>query len=262
MVLLKSILLGILQGITEFLPISSSGHLVIAKSLFGMRFPGISFEIFVHTATLLAILYVFRSRIISIAASLFNPGKKDRSHDLRFIYLILVAAVPSPVIGFFWRSWVEEMFTNLDVVGVALLFTGSYIFVTRFALPRRKELGVWDAVVIGVAQAVALVPGISRSGITISTALLLGFRREESAEFCFLLAVPVVLAATMLEIRDVLYGTHRVDIYSYIFGFLSAFISGFLSIKLVLKALRKRRFRDFAYYCWAVGAIVIFLFRQ
>jgi undecaprenyl-diphosphatase len=261
MVVLKSVLLGVLQGITEFLPISSSGHLAIARSLLRVEYPGVSLEIFVHAATLLAILYVFRKRTISIASSLLNPDREDRSHNLRFVSLVLVAAVPSIIFGFLWQSEVKAMFTNLNAVGVALLLTGSYIFVTRFAHTRKKELGFLDALIIGVSQATALIPGISRSGITISTALLLGIHREKSAEFCFLLAAPVILAATALEMRNILSGAHEVDLLLYIPAFLSAFGAGFLSIKLVLKTLERKRFRDFAYYCWAVGAIVVFLSR-
>jgi len=261
MVALKSVLLGILQGITEFLPISSSGHLAIARSLLRMEYPGVSLEIFVHAATLLPILYVFRKRIVSIVSSLFNPAREDRSHNLRFASLVLIAAVPATIFGFLWQSEVKAMFTNLNVVGVALLLTGSYIFVTRFAQTRKKEVGFFDALIIGISQATALIPGISRSGITISTALLLGLHREKSAEFCFLLAAPVILGATVLEMRNILSGAHEVDLLLYVPAFLCAFGAGFLSIKLVLKTLEKRKFRDFAYYCWIVGAIALFVLR-
>lgn len=261
MLILKSIVLGILQGMTEFLPVSSSGHLVIAKSLFQIEYSGISFEIFLHTATLFAILYVFRDKIISIAASVFNPHKEARSDDLRFLWLVLVATVPSAVSGFFWRNQVEKMFTDLSVVGIALLVTGSVIFVTRFARSSKGALGFWDAVIIGVAQAAALIPGISRSGTTISTALLLGLRRKESAQFCFILAVPAISGATILEMKNVIADTQGASLLPYICGFMAAFISGFLAIKLVLKTLRKQRFGDFAYYCWVVGVVVLFLLR-
>ncbi len=261
-VLLKFALLGILQGITEFLPISSSGHLVIVQELLGLKSPGISFEIFVHTATLFVILYVFRNRIISIGASIFNSHRDARSDDLRILHFILVATVPSVVVGFFFRHQVEKMFTNLNVVGVALLLTGSCVFLTRLARPKRRGLRFWDAVIIGISQAAALVPGISRSGITISTALFLGYGRKESAEFCFLLAVPTILGATILEMRNVMAITDGTNLLSFILGFLAAVFSGFFAIKIVLQTLRKRRFRHFAYYCWALGAIAIFVLRQ
>lgn len=257
MVILKSILLGLLQGVTEFLPISSSGHLVIVQSLLHVNYPGISFEVFVHTATLFAILLVFKKRVISIFLSVLSLNKKSRKKDLHYICLILVATVPSAVVGFFFRDRVKEMFTKPGVVGIALLVTGSYLFITRFVHPKRRGLGFWDAVIIGVSQSVALLPGISRSGITISTALLLGFGNEEAAEFCFLLAVPAILGATILEMGSLSASAHGIQFFVYIVGFLSAFFSGLLAIKLVIKTLRMQKFGIFAYYCWTVGAVIV-----
>ncbi|KPJ60445.1 MAG: hypothetical protein AMJ46_06820 [Latescibacteria bacterium DG_63] len=257
MIVWKSILLGLLQGVTEFLPISSSGHLVILKSLLNVRYPGISFEVFVHVATLLAILYVFRARVASITRAILRPRAPAAKENLNLLYLILLANLPSAVVGLTLRQKVEQMFERPDVVGIALLLTGFYVFATRFARGTDRELRVLDALLIGVAQAAALLPGVSRSGATISTALVLGLGREKSAEFCFLVAVPAILGAAVLEMGHLLEGAQDVQVLGYSAGFLAAFISGFAAIKLVLLVLRVRRFADFAYYCWAVGVFVL-----
>ena len=259
MLILKSILFGILQGLTEFIPVSSSGHLVIARSLLCMEHPGISSEIFVHTATLVVILFAFRDRIASIAASVFRSGSRNRRRDLRLVSMLAAGSIPVAVVGLTWSAEVEGMFSSLRVVGGSLLITGTALFLTRFAREGRGGIRLWDALIIGMAQAAAVIPGISRSGATISVALILGLKREESAEFCFLLAVPAIAGATVFEIAHILSGSHQVSLVVCTVSFAAALLSGIVAIKVVLKTLRIRRFGDFSYYCWVVGLIVTYV---
>jgi undecaprenyl-diphosphatase len=261
MILLKAVLMGVLQGMTEFLPVSSSGHLAVVEELLGGTRPGISFEVFVHTGTLVAILYVYRRRIRLLVEALLHPRETRSTGDRRLIWMLLLASVPALVVALLWKNQFEDLFTNLDAVAGGLILTGLLLFSSRFGRTGTSSLVFRSALMIGCAQAAALVPGISRSGATISVALLLGMERERAAEFSFLLAVPAIAGATLWEVASLASsgGLSAGEFLFHLVGFTAAASSGLLAILFVLKSLRNRKFQHFAYYCWVLGIVVFIL---
>ena len=241
--LITSILLGILQGITEFLPVSSSGHLVIAQSLIpGFIQEGVLFDVFLHAGTVLAVLYYFRKTLLKLTS--------------KYLFLIVIATIPAGFIGVFLNSSIEKLFNGGYLVGVALIFTGILNFFTDKAKKGSKEISVKNSILIGMAQALAIIPGISRSGSTIFTGTSLGIKRKEAAQFSFLLSVPAIIGANVVQFFK--YGSGATgNILFYSAGFIAAFISGVIAIKFVLKFLLAGRFKLFGYYCLALGVVVI-----
>ena len=203
---LRAILIGLVQGLTEFLPVSSSGHLVIAERLLNVEMPGLTFEIFLHFGTLISVIWVFRQRLFSLVksfAALFTRGEWARfaaEGDRWFGLLLVIASVPTAIIAFILKDYVGQAFQNPGFVGAALLFTGALLWVADILPGGKKDIhktSVWDALLIGTFQGLAIFPGISRSGSTISGALYRGLDKETAAEFSFLLSVPAVLGAAL-----------------------------------------------------------------
>lgn len=251
MEILEAIALGILQGITEWLPISSSGHLALAHHLFGTEVD-ISFDIILHLGTLIAVLAYYRSDIISIVKGIFARDEKS----IRLAALIILAGVPTAIIGLAFKDFFASMFSSLLYVAGALALTGLFlIFVSN--RDGSSKPGTKEALIIGAAQGLAVAPGISRSGATIGTALLLGIERNEAARFSFLASVLPILGATLLEGRHAL--DFDIGLVPLLAGFLSAAIVGYLSIGLLLKVLRQSKLHWFGYYCLVVAAIVALL---
>jgi len=258
--LFYSFILGILQGFTEFLPVSSSGHLVLGQALLGFDLPGLAYEVTLHVATAAAVVLTYRKRISVMLASLKPSGTGEaavtREHRLLVWYLV-IGTVPAAVVGVLFKDRVESAFDSPREVCLMLAVTGVILSLSRLgkANPARG-LVWWRVLLIGAAQAVALLPGISRSGTTITAALLLGLTPGRAAEFSFLLALPAILGAAVLEFvsefsqgAPALPGTGVLAV-----GALSAFLSGFLAIFFLLKTLQSGRFDRFAWYCWAVAA--------
>ena len=243
--ILQAGFLGILQGLTEFLPVSSSGHLVLAQNFMpGFDQPGVLFDVFLHLGTLLAIVFYFKKAIFNL------------SWD--YLKLILLATIPAAVVGFFFSDIVENLFTSTAVVGFALLVTAGFNFFTDKAKKAFNKLDIKSAIWTGVFQALALVPGISRSGATIFAATKKGIARSEAAQFSFILSVPAVLGGSFLQVMK--YGVvAKQDALSYLVGFLMAFVSGYLAIGVVMKLLTEKRFKIFALYCLVVGFVAILL---
>lgn len=242
----KSAILGAVQGFTEFLPVSSSGHLAVVGSLFGKISSGLTFEVLLHVATLLAVLYVYRDRIKQL--------------NLRFLALLVVASIPAGLVGVFLGDFVEQAFSSTLLVGFAFLFTGMVLFlVGKLPQGEKKEVGYKEAILIGLAQAVAVLPGISRSGMTIATGLALGLKREEAAAFSFMMSVPVVAGAGLLELKDLLKfnGALTISMPSLLIGFIAAVITGILAIRLVQILLKTDNFNYFSYYLFFVGTLTI-----
>lgn len=243
-----SLLLGIIQGFTEFLPVSSSGHLVITQSLIpGFEQPGVFFDTVLHAGTTLAVLFYFRKKIFKLSAE--------------YLVLILIASVPAAFAGLFLQDFFEGLFSSTVVVSIALVVTGIVNLMTdRF--PRgtstlKSLKSDWKkAFVIGIGQACAITPGISRSGSTIFAGVTQKIKRKEAAEFSFLMSIPAILGANVLQIA-----THPLSesivVSSYVIGFFAACISGILAIFLVLKLLESKHFKWFGYYCIAVGLILL-----
>lgn len=264
MSIVQAIVLGAIQGFTEFLPISSSGHLVIAQSLLGVDVPGITFEVMVHVGTLVAIFVFYWTDIWRVARAVlqevFGGSRRKKglwkNYESRLGVLILVATVPAAIVGFALKESIEAAFSSPKLVGAALLVTGFLLWTCEGQRKgRRKEsdLKLGDALSVGVAQAFAIVPGLSRSGLTISTALRRRFDRALAARFSFLLSIPAVGGAALLDFYGVAKTRLALPWVAMAMGALSAFITGLVSLKLVMGAIKTGRFRYFAVYCWGIG---------
>ena len=255
MTLLEAVILGIVQGLTEFFPVSSSGHLVLAESMLGVNPPGVSFEVLVHLATLVSVLVVYRRRVVELAV---GAVRRDTA-ALRYIGLILLATLPAGIAGNALSGSVSRLFDRPLIAATGLLVTGAVVYATRWLVVRgdRPDPGWAGALLVGVAQSVALIPGISRSGFTVSAALFVKTRREAAAEFSFLLSVPAILGASLLQAPRLLEGESGAGALVLSVAAFSAFVAGLLAIVLFVWLLRANRFHRFAYYCWAVGGAYI-----
>jgi len=268
--LLEAVLLGIVQGLTEFLPISSSGHLVLGEFLLGVKFDDISFEVFLHFGTFLSVVIVFRRTIWSMLKAVWLKAKLifvsdvalSQSEDWHLFLLIIAGSIPAGIAGVLFKNYVEKSFSSVIFVAVMLLFTGTVLLLTQFFKATRAKLTFSDALLVGLAQTLAMLPGISRSGLTISTGIFKGVERSKSAEFSFLLSLPAVLGACLLELREVLsHANSCQDLKIYLTGAITAFVVGYLAIKFLLKVIRKGKFQYFAYYCFAVGLFFLIFSR-
>ncbi|MCR4425292.1 MAG: undecaprenyl-diphosphate phosphatase [Firmicutes bacterium] len=251
--------LGILQGLTEFLPVSSSGHLALAHRLVGTS-GTIVFDVGVHVGTALAVAVVMRRELVSVIRGFVSaPFRKDGSARLGI--LLIVTTIPAAVAGYVFHDLVEQAFDSVALVGLGLLVTGLLLFAVERPGPggaRRGSVGVtqmrlWDALVIGIAQAFAILPGISRSGATICAGLATGLKREFAASYSFLASLPVILGAGVLEATSVDWSGMGGQVLPLAFGMASSFVSGVVAMTFLLSLVRRRRLSGFAYYVWAVG---------
>lgn len=247
----EAVVLGFVQGATEFLPVSSSGHLVIAQEALDVHVEGVLFEVVVHVATLLSVLLVYRARVAELSVGAL---RRERA-AWRYIGLLVVATIPATIVGLLWKDQVEALFDDPVAPGVALLVTGLILWTSRWALERGRaaEPEVLPAGLIGTAQAAALVPGISRSGSTVVAALWLGVRAEDAAAFSFLMAVPAIAGAAILQLSDV-GTTPGPGTLPLLAGGAAAAVTGVLAIRTFVLMLARRSFHLFAPYCWAVGS--------
>ena len=268
--LLEAVILGVVQGLTEFLPISSSGHLVLSEFLLKVKFDDISFEVFLHFGTFLSVIIVFRRTIKSMLEAVWLKAKsiftgEDVSYveeGWRLFWLIFVGSIPAGIIGIFFEDYVEFCFSSVTLVALMLLFTGTVLFLTQFFVAARRKVTFSDAFVVGMAQALAILPGISRSGLTISAGIFKGVESSKAAEFSFLLSLPAILGASLIKLKDVLnQDTLSQDLSIYLTGAFTAFVVGYLAIKLLLSVIKKGKFQYFAYYCFAVGFLFLFFSR-
>lgn len=261
MSLAQAVFLGIVQGLAEFLPISSSGHLAIAQHyLHGFEQPGVLFDVLLHLGTMLAVVLYFRRELAALIVSPLRRTEEQRQ-NFRLLGLLILASVPTAVIGLSFKDLLEGLFDNIPLVAGMLLVTGTLLFICeRFRRGSREEgqLTIWDALLVGVAQGLAIMPGISRSGSTIATLLLKGVNGETAARFSFLLALPAVGGATLLSIKD-LQEVSTAALPAYLAGTGAAFIVGLLSIHLLMGVIRRRRLAAFGLYCWAVGLLFLLL---
>ncbi|MCD6507947.1 undecaprenyl-diphosphate phosphatase [Candidatus Poribacteria bacterium] len=248
---IEAISLGVVQGLTEFLPVSSSGHLALAQHYLGLREPQLFFDVMVHVGTLMAILLAFREDVLRIL----------RGKDWYLFGMICLGTVPTAVIGFTLRRFVEEAMIRVWIVSAMLLVTGivliSSSLIARKAIKKLDRVTPLRSLAVGVAQGVAVIPGISRSGMTISSALALGVKGEEAARFSFLLSIPAILGAALLEVKDI--GANEIQIAPTLSGMIAAFISGFIAIKLLISMLRRGRYTVFGYYCVAIAFLSLLL---
>lgn len=272
MSLLSAVLLGLIQGVTEFLPISSSGHLAIAQNLLGQSVEGADdafFSILLHLGTLVAVFVAYWSDIKEMVIEFFLGIRDIARHSTpvpvpparRLILMIVVGTLPLfavlPI-----KDFVEGLSSNTYFVGVALLLTGVMLFASdrvHKGKKTAKSASMVDALIVGVGQAIATVPGISRSGTTICTGCFLGFERKFAVRFAFLLSIPAVMGANILSIKDAIGTVDPALIPVYLVGVVAAAVSGYFSIFLVRLITSKEKFGAFAYYCWAVGLLTLVL---
>lgn len=261
--LLQAILLGILQGITEFLPVSSSGHLALARALLGRDLePGITFEIVVHFGSFCSIAVYYRQKIFEIIRDLFSSfspsglksGRFKTDVNTRLSMIILISMIPAMIVGFTMKDFIESLFVNPFFVSCMLIVTGILLFSTKFVKNPEKEVDVKRGILMGVAQAMAIIPGISRSGSTISVGLFSGVDRIKVANFSFLMVLPVLAGAMILEVGEIAETGIQIEaVFSLLAGFLASFITGYYALKYLIILLKREKFHYFSYYCWAVG---------
>jgi len=250
--ILQAIILGIVQGITEWLPISSSGHLVLFQKLFGLA-PPVLFDIVLHLGSLVVIFIIFWKDIIKI---LKGALKKEKRYLNYLLYLIL-ASVPIALVGFFLNGFIKSIFYNIKIIGFSLLFTALLLYLSKYPKKKNKKLNIKNTFIIGIAQALAILPGISRSGSTISVGLIQGAKKQETARFSFLLFIPAIIGATIMEISTINQITNNFP--ALIIGTITAIITGILSLKLLLFIIKKNKFYYFSIYCLILGLIILFV---
>lgn len=252
----EALVLGILQGLTEYLPVSSSGHLAIGSALFGIEGEeNLAFTIAVHVATVCSTLVILWKEISWIFKGLFKFRMND---ETRYAINILVSMIPVGIVGVFFKDYVEQIFgSGLGIVGYMLLLTAALLAFSYYAKPRQKDkISLRDAFIIGLAQACAVMPGLSRSGSTIATGLLLGNKKENLAQFSFLIVIPPILGEALLDIVKMIGGENimgDIPTTSLIVGFLAAFISGCLACKWMINIVKKGKLIYFAIYCVAAA---------
>lgn len=275
----EAVILGLIQGLTEFLPVSSSGHLEIGKELLGVETSDdLLFTTMVHAATVLSTIVVFRKQIWDLLKGFFT-GLKDIKVENRtlvcndqtdYLLKMVVSMIPIFIVGVFFKDAVESLFGSIMVVGVALVVTACLLFFSDMASKPRKSapakentyrngISYWQALTVGLGQAFAVVPGLSRSGTTISTGLICGVKREVMAQFSFLMVLVPILGETFLEIVGGEFGASSVGALPLVLGFLSAFLSGLFACKVMIALVKKARLSWFALYC-LMAAACIFIF--
>lgn len=255
--LLRALVLGIVQGLTEFLPVSSSGHLELAKWILqddSLAAESMLMTVTLHAATALATLVVFRKDVGEILADLV---KFSWNEGTRFAVLIIVSMIPAAIVGVVFDDVLTALFDRqIALVAYMLLLTGLLLFLADRAKRTDKKVGWAEAVLVGVSQAIAILPGISRSGATISTSVLLGVDRERAARFSFLMVVPLILGKMAKDLLDGEFGG-AVDIPALAIGFIAAFITGIAACVWMIKLVKKAELKWFAYYCFAVAVVVL-----
>ncbi len=263
----QALLMGLLQGLTEYLPVSSSGHLTIASTLFGIDGEeNMLFTIMVHVATVLSTIVILGGEIWKIIKGMFgplNPGAKGLNclnPDQRYVLNILVSMIPIGIVGVFFKDQVEAIFgSGMTIVGICLLVTALLLTFSYYARPREREsISLGHAFIIGLAQAIAVLPGLSRSGSTIATGLMLGEKKSNMAQFSFLMVIPPILGEALLDVLKMIKGESlgaEIGWMPLTVGFLAAFISGCVACKWMIGIVKKGKLIYFAYYCAIAGVI-------
>lgn len=277
MSVLDALILGLVQGLTEFLPVSSSGHLVIMQHYLGVRQIGLGFDVLVHLATLLAVVVYFWPDVKKLVIAFFSiirgalGSRSARRTRLdaesrvyrRLVWMVILGAIPAALAGFFLEDFFKKLFESVLVVGLALMATGLILWGAEWLQgqkQRRRELGAMtslDALLIGIGQAVAIIPGISRSGTTIATALARGLDRVAAARYSFLLSLPVIFGAGLLQARDILKVGVEYSWQALAVGGVASFVAGLLAIRVLMAVLERSKLTIFSYYCWALGLVVV-----
>lgn len=265
----QAAILGIIQGITEFLPVSSSGHLVLFQRLFGLKEAEILFDIGLHLGTLVAVFIFFRKEISSITVSVINycreaiqtgslfPAKDNP--DQKLALLIITGSVPTAIIGLLFHKIADRLFSSVLIAGSMLILTGVILFLTRFVKSPEKGSSLFsikDSLIIGISQGLAVMPGLSRSGATIATGLFLGLKHETAARYSFLLSIPAILGATLLSFGDPSGETHF-PLKIYLTGAFAACVTGYFALRFLFFIVKKGRLHYFSPYCLIMGIVSV-----
>ncbi len=268
---MREIILGILQGLTEFLPVSSSGHLALVQHFYpGDIETDILLDILLHVGTLFVVLLYYRKDILALclAALSYRPGgrhsddaaSQQRIQHQKMIMLIILGSIPTAIIGIGLQSTIKASFSSLTMVGVALLITGTVLYIAdtvKLSSPSRQTLSYKDALIIGTIQGIAIFPGISRSGSTISAGILLGIERKIAAKFSFLLSIPAVVGAVILEGKELATLAQTPHLLPYMLAAIVAFITGYFAIAALIRLVVQKKLSWFSWYCWAIGGIAL-----
>ncbi len=255
---LEALILGIIQGLTEFLPVSSSGHLELAKAIFGDNLSGkdsMFMTVVLHLATALSTIVIFRKDIAMILKSLFT-FKKDE--NFYFALKIVLSMIPAAIVGVLFDDILETFFDGqILLIGFMLILTGLLLFLANKSRNTSKAVSFSDAIIVGIAQAIAILPGISRSGATISTSVLLGIDRERAARFSFLMVVPLILGKVAKDLISDDFTTSGIATSSIVVGFISAFVVGLIACIWMIKIVKRSKLSYFSYYCFIIGIVAI-----
>lgn len=265
-----AIILGILQGVTEFLPVSSSGHLVLMQNLLGFKEAELLFDICLHVGTLIAVIFIFYREIISIIQTMFKLPHLIRTsgsvkilfktnQDVRIALLIIAGTIPTGILGFLFNKIADRIFGETWIVGIMLLITGTLLWITRLVNHKGRVISgmhIKDALLIGLIQGMAIIPGISRSGSTISIALFLGINREVAGRYSFLLSIPAILGAFVVRL-DLPISQTSVSFGNILAGTLLAAFVGYFALRILMKIVKNGRLYYFAPYCWILGALAL-----
>jgi undecaprenyl-diphosphatase len=268
----QAVILGAVQGLTEFLPVSSSGHLVIFQHLFHLKESEVLFDVGVHVGTLVAVIIFFRKELYSIIASVFRffngfLGQKvsfadaSQDTDIKLALLIIAGTIPTGILGLFFHTIVDRIFSSVVLVGLMLIVTGSLLIITvriKNNGKRIERFSIKDALIIGLMQGISIMPGISRSGSTIAVGLLLGMERETSARFSFLLSIPAIIGAAILEFKDVS-AYPPANITPMLIGAFTSCLIGYGALGSLVYIVKKGRLHFFAPYCFAAGVIALII---
>jgi undecaprenyl-diphosphatase len=249
-------ILGIIQGLTEFLPVSSSGHLVLAQKFLGVKQSGVTFEVLVHLGSLMAVLIYFRVKIWLLIKSLFVS---EHLAYRKVVLFLIIGTIPAVIVGFSLKDFFERSFSSPVLASSMLLVTGAILLSTRFVRKGNHKVNLVAAIIMGIGQAISILPGISRSGTTIASGMLWGVDPSEAAEFSFLLSIPAIAGAVVLNAEELLaLESHLAG--QYLVGTCCAFLFALLAVYTVLAVVRKGKFEYFAYYCFAAGLLGLYLF--
>ena len=264
----QAIIIGLVQGLTEFLPVSSSAHLIFAQQALGVSDVGLAFDVLMHVGTLVAVIVYFFNDIVNMIkgfllslvdlknGNFMGEIKKDPYKKLA--WLTILATIPVGVVGVLFNDMIESMFQGLTIPAFLLLVTGCLLYASQRMNSGRidvRNVTIKEALIMGCGQALAILPGLSRSGTTIAAGLFAGLDKEFAAKFSFILSIPAILGAAVFQLKDLSGG--NIEIGACIAGFVVAVISGYLAISVLLKIVREKSLDIFAYYCWIVGLIVL-----
>ncbi len=267
MELLKAVFLGVVQGATEFLPVSSSGHLVLGSHILGFKEQGIVFDVMLHLGTLVSVIIVFRKELLAMIYAPFQLIRGNNSESVRNSFYwdiyVIIATIPAVIIGLGFKDDLEQTFTSVTVVCLMLIVTGTMMIISKYLPDRGRRVTSGRSLLIGCAQAGAILPGLSRSGSTIFVGMLLGVNRETAARFSFIMSLPAILGAAVLNLKEVMMSPPAGStLVNFMAGTFMAAVTGYFAIILLLDVIKKNRLPWFGYYCLAVafvGLTVIYL---